>query len=72
MFQNQCCAQRDVYSKMFPESAEKSFEHAKKVGEKISVMTGVPSIERNIVQQSDDVMEMLEHAIAFERKAVQL
>jgi len=71
MFQNQCGAQRDVYSKMFPENAKKSFGHAKKIGEKISAMAGVPSIERNTVQQSDDVMEILEHAIAFERKAVQ-
>ena len=38
---------REVYSKMFYESAEESFGHAKRIGEKIAALGGVPSVERN-------------------------
>lgn len=62
---------REVYSSMFMTSADESLAHAKLIGAKISALGGVPTIERNKVQQSDDVMEMLEHAIAFEQKAVE-
>ena len=35
-------------------------------------MGGVPSVERNPVQQSHDLTEMLEHALAFEQGAADL
>ena len=39
---------REVYSKMFFDSATESFGHARKIGEKISALGGVPTIERNV------------------------
>lgn len=63
---------RPTYSKLFFESAEESFGHARRIGEKIVALGGVPSVERNPVQQSHDLSEMLEHALAFEQGAVDL
>ena len=63
---------RPTYSSIFFESAEESFGHAKRIGEKIVAMGGVPSVERNPVKQSHDLTEMLEHALAFEQGAVDL
>jgi len=63
---------REVYSKMFFESAEESFGHAKQVGEKISALGGVPSVERNAIKQTNDLQTMLENALEFEQKAVDL
>lgn len=61
---------REVYSEMFLGSAKESFGHAKIIGQKISAMGGVPTIERNQVKQSDDLQEMLENALEFEKTAV--
>jgi bacterioferritin len=33
---------------------------------------GVPSVERNPVKQSHDIVEMLQHGLEFEKKAVNL
>jgi bacterioferritin len=63
---------REVYSKMFHDSATESFGHAKLIGDKIVSLGGVPSIERNQVKQSDNLNEMLQHAFEFESKAVKL
>jgi len=63
---------RPTYSKLFFESAEESFGHAKRIGEKIVALGGVPSVERNPVKQSHDLTEMLEHALTFEQTAVDL
>ena len=63
---------RPTYSKLFFESAEESFGHAKRIGEKIVALGGTPSVERNAVKQSHDLGEMLEHALAFEQGAVDL
>lgn len=62
---------RQVYSSMFFDSAEESFGHAKLVGDKISAMGAIPTVERNQVQQSTDVRELLELGLAFEQKAVE-
>jgi bacterioferritin len=61
---------REVYSGMFFASAEESFGHAKKVGEKIVALGGVPTIERNAVKQTGDLGELLRNALEFERAAV--
>lgn len=61
---------REVYSKMFFGSAEESFGHAKLIGEKIVAMGGVPTIERNPVKQTNDLVEMLENGLEFESTAV--
>ncbi|PQO29246.1 ferritin [Blastopirellula marina] len=63
---------REVYSEMFLEAAKESFGHAKIVGQKISALGGVPTIERNQVKQTDDLYEMLTNGLAFESKAVEL
>jgi bacterioferritin len=61
---------REVYSAMFHDSAKESFGHAKLVGEKIVALGGVPTVERNPVKQSHDLMEMLNYGLEFESKAV--
>lgn len=63
---------REVYSKMFFDSAEESFGHAKQIGDKIVALNGVPTVERNPIKQSNDIGEILEHALEFESKAVKL
>ena len=63
---------REVYSGMFFDSAKESFGHAKQVGEKIVALGGVPSVEWNPVKQTDDLLELLNHAMEFESKAVKL
>ena len=61
---------RQVYSGLFFGSAEESFGHAKLVGDKISAMGSIPTVERNPIQQSTDVRELLELGLEFESKAV--
>ncbi|MEQ8787666.1 MAG: ferritin-like domain-containing protein [Pirellulaceae bacterium] len=63
---------REVYSDMFFDSAKESYGHAKLVGDKVSAMGGVPTIERNAVKQSYDVNELLQHGLEFETAAVKL
>lgn len=63
---------RDLYSDMFYDSAKESFGHAKKVGEKIVALGGVPTVERNNIKQSDDLLELLNFALEFESKAVKM
>ena len=63
---------REVYSDMFFDNAKESFGHARLIGEKISAMGGVPTIERGQVKQSDDLMVLLQNSLEFESKAVQL
>ena len=63
---------REVYSKMFMDSAEESFGHAKLVGDKIVAMGGVPTVERKPVKQTNDVREMLEYGLEFEQAAVDM
>ena len=63
---------RPTYGKLFEESAEESFGHAKLVGNKITAMGGVPAVERNPIQQSNDVDQMLRHALEFETAAARL
>jgi bacterioferritin len=61
---------REVYSEMFFDSAKESFGHARMVGEKIVALGGVPTVERNPIKQSEDVLSMLNAALEFETKAV--
>lgn len=63
---------REVYSDMFFDSAKESFGHAKKVGEKLVAMGGIPTVERNAVKQTQDLLELLNFALEFESKAVKL
>src|SRR5439155_9914042 len=61
---------RESYAGFFMDGAEESFGHAKKIGEKIVALGGIPTIERNKIRQSDDLRAMLEQALEFERMAV--
>lgn len=63
---------REVYADFFFENATESFGHARLVGDKVVALGGVPTVERNPVQQSNDLQEMLEFGLAFETKAVQV
>lgn len=63
---------RQVFAGLFNEGAEESFKHARTIGDKIVALGGVPTIERNKIQQSRELDEMLEQALAFERAAVEL
>jgi len=63
---------REVYSDMFFDSAKESFGHARLIGDKISALGGVPTVERNPVKQSNDVVEMLRYGLEFETTAVKL
>src|SRR5262245_46554855 len=63
---------REVYAKMFHDSATESFGHARQIGDKIVALGGVPTIERNPVKQTDNLHELLQHAFEFESKAVKL
>lgn len=63
---------REVYSGLFFDSAKESFGHARMVGEKIVALGGVPTVERNPIKQSQDVLEMLNAALEFESKAVKM
>ncbi|GAA5507747.1 MULTISPECIES: ferritin-like domain-containing protein [Novipirellula] len=63
---------REVYSSKFEEDAEESFNHAKLIGNKIVALGGVPVAQRNEIKQTRDLREMLENALAFESKAVEM
>lgn len=63
---------REVFSGMFFDSAKESFGHARLVGDKIVALGGVPTVERAPIRQSHQLAEMLQHALEFESKAVQL
>ncbi|MEM9704375.1 MAG: ferritin-like domain-containing protein, partial [Planctomycetota bacterium] len=63
---------RELYAPKFEEDAEESFGHAQKIGEKIVALGGVPTVVRNEVRQSRDVRELVENALAFESKAVEM
>jgi bacterioferritin len=63
---------REVYSTVFFDNAQESFGHAKLVGEKITALGGVPTIERKSVKQSNDITEMLNNGLEFESAAVKL
>ena len=63
---------REVYSAKFEGDAEESFNHAKLIGNKIVALGGVPVAQRNEIKQTRDLREMLENALAFESKAVEM
>ncbi|EMI15866.1 Ferritin Dps family protein [Rhodopirellula maiorica SM1] len=63
---------REVYSEKFEGDAKESFNHAKLIGNKIVALGGVPVAQRNEIKQTRDLREMLENALAFESKAVEM
>lgn len=63
---------REVYSAKFEGDAKESFGHAKLIGDKIVALGGVPVAQRNEIQQSKDLHEILAYSLAFEAKAVEM
>lgn len=63
---------REVYAEMFRKGAEESLGHARRIGDKIVALGGVPTVERSEVRQSTDLAEMLRYDLEFERGAVKL
>lgn len=63
---------REVYAEKFEEDAKESFGHAKLIGDKIVALGGVPVAQRNDIKQSRDLTEVLQNALAFESKAVEM
>lgn len=63
---------REVYAEKFQEDAEESFGHARKVGDKIVALGGVPVATRNEIKQSRDLQEVLKFSRDFEAKAVEM
>lgn len=63
---------REVFAEKFEEDAKESFKHAQLVGNKIVALGGVPVAQRNEVKQSRELTEVLENALAFESKAVEM
>lgn len=63
---------REVFADKFRESAEESLGHAKRIGEKIVALGGVPTLERAKVKQTVELDEMLRNSLEFEQGAVDL
>ena len=63
---------REVFEGKFKDDAEESLGHAKKIGDKIVALGGVPTLERAEVKQSIDLDEMLKNSFDFENGAVGL
>lgn len=63
---------REVYAPMFRGSADESLGHARKIGDKIVALGGIPTVERAPVQQASDLQDMLQHSLHFESEAVRL
>lgn len=61
---------REVYADYFRKDSEECLTHAKRLGEKIVALGGVPSIEPASIQQSTDLNEMLLQDLELEREAL--
>lgn len=61
---------REVYTQMFWGSAQECLVHGQQIGEKIVSLGGVPTVERNAIKQSNEIEEMLDFSLDFERTAV--
>jgi bacterioferritin len=62
--------EREVFAPYFAKQAEDSLSHAKRLGEKIVALGGVPTVEPAPVQQATTLQEMLEQDLARERESV--
>ena len=62
---------REIYREFFHESSEEAHEHAELVGDKISALGGVPTVEPAIIRQAANIDEMLEAALQLEIDALE-
>ncbi len=56
---------REVFADTFIDSAKGSFGHARQIGDQIVALGGIPSVERNEIKQSTDLIQLLEHGLEF-------
>lgn len=63
---------RLLFEELFQESAKESLGHAKMWGDRIVYLGGIPKGEVGRIQQSSNVMDMLEMDLEIERRAVEI
>lgn len=61
---------RVQYLEFFEEAGEEALGHAKLLGSKIVSLGGVPTVERDEVKQSTNLVEMLQQDLELERAAL--
>jgi bacterioferritin len=61
-----------LYEDLFKDSSRESLNHAKMWGDRIVYLGGVPKAEIGTIQQSTDILEMLEADLGVEKKAVEI
>ena len=62
--------EREIYRKFFRDQAEEAHEHTYRVGDKIVALGGVPTVQPEMIQQSNDLTEMLSQDLELERTAM--
>jgi bacterioferritin len=62
---------REVYTDYFRDSSRECHAHAHQVGEMISGLGGVPTVEPAAIRQATELTEMLQQDLALEREALQ-
>lgn len=63
---------RELYSEYFEKEADHTRKHAKRLGERIVALGGVPSVEPATIRQATDLTEMLQQDLELERQALEL
>jgi bacterioferritin (cytochrome b1) len=61
---------RGVFSDFFNTQSSEAFAHARRFGQKVVALGGIPTVEAAPVYQSTEVEEMLRHALDLEEKAL--
>ncbi|MCS6884144.1 MAG: ferritin-like domain-containing protein [Acidobacteriota bacterium] len=64
-------ADRVVFAEFFRKQSSDALKHAALIGDKIVALGGVPTVEAGEVRQSNDLAEMLDHSLQFERSALE-
>jgi bacterioferritin len=62
---------REVYADYFRDNSRECHGHAHQVGEMISGLGGVPTVEPAAIRQATELAEMLQQDLALEREALQ-
>ncbi len=61
---------RQVYSDFFAHHSTEALSHAKRFGQKVVALGGIPTVEVAEIHQSTEIEEMLAHALDLEEKAL--
>lgn len=64
--------EKRLWEKVFKEMAEHGAEHARKFGQRVVALGGIPTIEAAPVKQATDADEMLRNALEVEKRLVQI